>query len=110
VTTPVTCCGLELRRESLRCVNPRNSRIVHEAARNGLTLRVEAVVSADTGALVSASWEGCAIVTVKWNGALGENHERRTIADAAGSTAQGCADTLAEMVRSVAAALAGVAG
>lgn len=107
MSAPVTCCGIELRREERRSLSPRNSRIVHEAARNGLTLRVEAVVS-ETGALVSASWEGCAIVTVKWDGPMGESHERRTIADAAGSTAQGCADTLAEMVRSVAAALAGV--
>ena len=107
--TPIVCAGIELRREERRDSLPDTSVVTYEGARGGLTIRIEGAGRTDGGVLLCSTWEGYAIVTVRWGAPRhSEAFERRSIAHAAGTSAERCADTLAEMVRSVAVALDGV--
>lgn len=103
----LTVAGSEcpLRRE--RDIVPDMARARYAGRRGDVSILIEAIVRED-GSLVSDAWEGIATVTVRWTTAEGSTHDRHQLPWAAGSTPESCAATLTEIVRSVAAALAGV--
>jgi len=101
----IQCLGVGLRLHVDRVVNQSGSRRArYHGVRGDLSIMVEGLLSED-GLLLSASWEGCAIVTYRWTSGAGETSARHTLPLAAGASPEGCAETLAQIVGSLALAI-----